>query len=468
MIQIDRDALRRRARRELARANLLDFVGMMDPKWLPARHLLLIATYLERLERREFRKLAITMPPRHGKTRLVTQLFTAWYLGRHPDHDIILASYETDLAEINSRAIRSLVRDERYPFDGADLREDSRAVGRWQTKAGATFLATSVASGVTGYGYSLAIGDDLVKGRAEADSEAIRKTTRDFYSDAFLTRASPDPVQIMIGTRWHPDDILSMVVDREGWVTLSLPFVSEGEGDALNRPEGELLWPARYNRENVPSVERGEITSRSFAALYQQRPVPAEGNIIKGEWLQRYDKPPATFEKVVCALDAAAKTGIRNDYSAIVKIGATKNAYYVLDVWRAKVEFPDLIRRVKLLKDEAPAPSAIYCEDTSNAVALIQQLVRESTLPIVPIAVTGSKESRVEGITGLIEAKKLFLPNEAPWLVDFERELLSFPASKHDDQVDALTLGLTKLQKPMVEKYCFIWKKDGTPLRRIC
>jgi predicted phage terminase large subunit-like protein len=134
-----------------------------------------------------------------------------------------------------------------------------------------------------------------------------------------------------------------------------------------------------------------------------------------------------------------------------VKIGATKNGFYVLDVWRARVEFPALVRRVKSLLDDDLPPSAVYVEDTSNAVALIQQLRQNSTLPIVPISVKGSKEARVEGITGILEAKKLYLPTEAPWLLDFERELLAFPAGKHDDQVDALTLALTHLRKPRSE-----------------
>jgi predicted phage terminase large subunit-like protein len=135
---------------------------------------------------------------------------------------------------------------------------------------------------------------------------------------------------------------------------------------------------------------------------------------------------------------------VRNDYSAIAKIGITKNAYYVLDLWRAKVEFPALLRRVSALMTEDPTPSAVYVEDASNAVALIQALKSETGAPIVPATAKGSRESRIEGITGVLEAKKVFLPEEAPWLLDFERELLSFPAGKHDDQVDAFALALAR------------------------
>ena len=171
--------------------------------------------------------------------------------------------------------------------------------------------------------------------------------------------------------------------------------------------------------------------------------------------------PPVHFTKVVCWLDAAAKTGVRNDYSAIVKLGVTKNAYFVLDVWRGKVEFPALLRRVDALKDEDPAPSTIYVEDTSNATALIQALKSETRMPIVAVPAKGVKKSRVEGVTGILEAKKVFLPKEAPWLLDFERELLAFPAGKHDDQVDAFVGALSQVAPKGSHGFCIAFGDDG-------
>jgi predicted phage terminase large subunit-like protein len=109
------------------------------------------------------------------------------------------------------------------------------------------------------------------------------------------------------------------------------------------------------------------------------------------------------------------------------------------------VEFPGLIRRVSLLPAEEFAPSTIYVEDTSNAVALIQAIRGETHMPIVAVPAKGSKESRAEGVTGVCEAQKVFLPREAPWLVDFERELFASPAGKNDDQVDAFVGALSKV-----------------------
>ncbi len=149
--------------------------------------------------------------------------------------------------------------------------------------------------------------------------------------------------------------------------------------------------------------------SRVFECQYQGNPVPGEGDLIKAEWLQHYVTTPQHFQKVVCGLDAAAKTGVRHDYSAIVRFGATQAGFFVLDVWRDKVEFPALLRRVESLAGEDPAPTAFYVEDTSNAVALISTAAESNDAADYSRRREGSKESRVEGITGTLEAKRVFL-----------------------------------------------------------
>jgi predicted phage terminase large subunit-like protein len=150
-------------------------------------------------------------------------------------------------------------------------------------------------------------------------------------------------------------------------------------------------------------------------------------------------------------------------HSTLVKIGVSKNAFYVLDVWRDKVEFPALLKRVVALEGETPKPSSIYCESASNAIALIQTLKQSTRLPVVGVPAKGSKVSRVEAsVTGVMEAKKVYLPNDAPWLLDFERELLSFPAGKHCDMVDAFTLALSQLSgKRMSKNFWFTFGGNG-------
>ena len=431
------------AQLELARRNLIDFGGRLIPDFQTPRHLRRLGELLERVERGDLRRLLVTLHPGSGKSMLL-QAFAAWYLGRNPRRKIIAASAGAELAERNSRASRAFFNEPDWPFD-VELSRATTAQNRWETTAGGGLFAVGVGGTVTGWRGNLLLLDDL---QNDALSQTERESLWQWFREVLMPRLEPSGAIILVQQRWSEDDIPGRIMESaEGaaWETVRLPAIAEKD-DPLGRKVGESLWPERWPLDELQK-QKVAMGSRAFTCAFQGDPVPAEGNLIKAEWLQRYDKPPATFDKVVCALDAAAKTGVRNDYSAIVKLGVTKNEFFVLDVWRAKVEFPALLRRVGRLHDEDPAPSTIYVEDTSNATALIQALKAETTMPIVPVAAKGTKESRVEGITGTLEAKKVYLPTEAPWLLEFERELLAFPLGKHDDQVDAFSLALMQTVK---------------------
>jgi hypothetical protein len=400
------------ARRELSRRSLLDFTQQMDPTFERARHLQLLADHLEALDRREIRRLVVAMPPRHGKSRLSSQAFPAWFAGRNPRESIVLASYGSELAERNSRAVRDLVVDERYPFADVRLREDSRSAGRWQTTGGGIVIAAGIGSGLTGFGADLLIVDDPIADRADAESTAIRQSTWDWYADVARTRLHPGARQVIISTRWHEDDLVGRILESPGasdWTQLVLPAICEGPGDPLGRAVGDALWPERFPVSELPSVESGEISSRSFAALYQQRPAPAEGNLFKRTWFdRRYSTPPENL-LVLTAVDAASKTGISNDWSAIVTVGTDFIDTYVLDVVRQRVEFPELIKLV-MNTDLRMQPRNVYIEDASNGTPVIQELRRSSNVNIVPITPVGSKVARAEAVTPMFEAGRVFFP----------------------------------------------------------
>jgi predicted phage terminase large subunit-like protein len=443
MIGTDREIAAVALLEELARRRLIDFARQTIPGFQAVRHLNHLAELLEAVDRGDLKRLCVTLHPGAGKSTLL-QAFASWYLGRGPQRRIIAASAGAELSERNSRASRALFSEDSWPFE-ATLSQDTRSMTRWSTNDGGGMFAIGVGGLVTGWRANLIVADDL---QNSAGSQGERDSLWSWFREVLTPRLEPNGAIIIVTTRWGEDDIVGRIQDSpdgKEWHVVRLPAIAE-KGDAMGRHVGESLWPERWPIEELLK-QKVAMGSRSFECQFQANPVPFEGNLIKGEWLQRYDVPPTSFTRVVCALDAAAKTGVRNDFSAIVKIGVAKTGYYVLDVWRAKVEFPGLLRRVKALESENPMPSAIYVEDTSNAVALIQQFRQETRLPIVPLSAKGSKESRVEGITGIIEAKKLYLPAEALWLLDFERELLAFPAGKHDDMVDALTLALTQLRK---------------------
>lgn len=432
-------AIGRVAEEELARRHVLDFAQRTVPGYKVAPHLQQIAELLEAAERGDVRRLCISTFPGSGKSTLLSA-FVSWLIGRSPEKRVITASASSELAERNSRASRAMFTDASWPFD-IELSKATYSQTRWDTTKSGGCFAIGVEGQITGWRGSVICADDVMNSHG---TQTERDALWNWWREILMPRLEPGGSVILVNQRWGTDDIVQRVIESgEDWMHVSLAAI-DGAGNSA--------WPDRWPLEELER-QRVAMGSRAFETAFMGRPIAVEGNLIKAEWLQRYDKAPEHFEKVVCALDAAAKTGVRNDYSAVVKIGVTENSYYVLDVWRDRVEFPSLIRRVKYLEGENPRPSTIYVEDTSNAVALIQELRQSTTFPIVPVAAKGSKESRVEGITGALEAKRVFLPNEAPWLLDFERELLSFPLGRHDDMVDAFTLALSQLASRKGEIY---------------
>ena len=278
-----------------------------------------------------------------------------------------------------------------------------------------------------------------------------------------IPRLEPNGAVIMIGTRFSEGDIFGRVLDgpdADQWTVVRLPAICDSEDDLLHRQIGEALWAQRISADELRERKR-EMGTRAYECQFQQNPVPLEGNLIKAEWFQRYDQPPESFRKVVVGIDAAAKTGIHNDESCIVKLGVTGNAFFLLDCWTARVEFPDLLKRVVALEDETPKCSAIYVEDASNATAMLQVLKQSTRLPVIGVTAKGSKLSRVEACTGVFEAKKVFFPNEAPWLLTLERQLLGFPGTKRDDAVDALCLALSQVLNKKLTSWWFTFGGNG-------
>jgi predicted phage terminase large subunit-like protein len=461
------------ARDELARRHLGDFIELLEPSYERVRHTTAICEYLEAVELGEIDRLMIFMPPRCGKTMHVSCALPAWVLGRNSRAQIILASYGAELAEGNSRKARAYMRSDRWPFE-CKVSEESRAQNRWHTDAGGVLIATGCQGGLTGYGADRLIIDDPIRDRAEAESESMRESLWAWYSDVARTRLMPNGRIILCETRWHDDDLAGRILnsdDANRWTVLSLPAIAE-ENDTLGRKPGEALWPERFPVDALPSVERGEMSSSSFAALYQQNPVPASGSTFQLSWTEnRYDTLPTasvSFRNdlpvrfgfgansmageermplvVVQAIDCAAKTGIANDRTAIATIVSDCRDFFIADVWVGRVSYPDL-RRVAVDKFEQHRPRTVGIESASNGLALIDDLRASTSLPIIPLTATDSKIARATTVTGLFEAGRVKFPTRSPWVDEAISELLRFPVGAHDDIVDAIVWALLMAQR---------------------
>lgn len=453
------------AEKTLAAQSLEAFCAYMDPDYMFAQHTKRVIEHLEALERREIRNLAVFMPPRHSKTYHCSERFPAWCLGRNPKQHCLVVGYNQDLANVVSRRIRDVVGDERYPFADISIRDDSRAVEQWTLNKGGGLIAAGIGGSITGKGAHLLVLDDVIKSREDIDSLEKRDKMWEWFAEVAFTRLMPGGACLYVTTRWSDDDLAARVIaSSDEWTVLRLPAIAE-EYDPLGREPGTALWPSAYPIERLQKIREVQ-GSRSFAALYQQNPTPADGTMVKAEWLaHRYDSIPKIerwvpsksifalpgtvrcVEReplVVQAVDASWGQGTSSDYSAIVTAFYDYQNFYIADVWRGRVPHPELVKMIEA-KYAQYRPRMVIIEKAQAGTAVLQSLQILNRIPVYGVAPRSSKESRLDAVLPLFEAGRVQFPRQAPWLEATLEELLRFPNAAHDDIVDALAYALNAI-----------------------
>jgi predicted phage terminase large subunit-like protein len=433
----------------LAHEDLACYAVALWSQFELARHHELIVSRLEAVERGEVSRLMIFLPPRHGKSLLASTIFPAWFLGRNPERHLIFATYGQELSDDFGRQVRNLIADpiHRAIFPGCSLSEDSSAAHRFNTVRGGAYFAVGRGGPITGRGAHLLIIDDALKDHAEANSGTVRRALYDWYSSVAYTRLAPNGAIVLIQTRWHEDDLAGRLLANnygDDWEVLSLPAIAEH--DESFRCEGEALWPLRFGLAELEKI-RSAVGGRAWASLYQQRPAAAEGVIFKRNYWQFYRAPlTVALNRIVQSWDTAFKKGTENDFSVCTTWGVAENGYYLLHLWRGRVEFPEL-KRVLVSLAEQWKPNTILVEDRASGQSLIQELKNFTALPILPVQVDSDKQTRAQAVTPIMEAGKIFLPESAPWVSGYIEEMACFPNGNYDDVVDATTQALNYLRE---------------------
>jgi len=423
-------------------------------------HIEAVAHQLERARRGETRRLIITLPPRNLKSICASVAFPAFVLGHDPSVRIVCASYAQDLTAKHARDCRLVMESawfkRLFPQTRLDPRKNTET--EFETTARGYRLGTSVGGTLTGRGGNLILIDDPMK-PAEAMSETRRASVAEWYDSTLssrLDRKTEDAI-VLIMQRLHVDDLVGHVLEKgTPWTHLNLPAIADvpqeielGPGRVYRREVGELLHP---EREPLSALEdlKAAMGSQAFSAQYQQRPVPPEGALIRQAWFRFYRgmPTPQPGDVIVQSWDTASKADKTSNYSVCTTwLQRKNNEYYLLDVLRIRLEYPDLKRKI-LSHAKAHGAKTILIEDASSGAALIQDLRREGTIRPIAIKPEGDKIVRLEAQTAVIEAGHVLLPEEAPWLADFLNELLAFPHGRFDDQVDSLSQFLTYAAKP--------------------
>lgn len=458
MTKEQRQVLIEEARRELARRTMRDFVLYVDDNYRMNWHHRLLCDYLDKLAYKEIRRLMVFMPPRHGKSELVSRKFPAYLLGRNPDTSIISCSYSADLASRMNRDVQRLIDSEKYSvlfpeshLFGKNIR--STAKGSFLRNSDifeivnhrGTYRSSGVGGGITGMGGEYIIIDDPVKNREDADSATMREKVYDWYTSTLYTRLEKDGCILLTLTRWHEDDLAGKLLKaaQEGadqWTILELPAVCEYPPKPYDvRQEGEALWKWKYDEE---ALEKMKVTvgSRDWAALYQQHPTPGEGGTFKREWWNYYKVLPDGLYDFVQSWDCTFKDAQSSDY-VVGQVWARKgSSRYLLDQVRGRMSFTETLRAIRSLSAKWSQAIRKLVEDKANGTAVIDVLRKE--IPgLIPVEPEGGKIVRANAVTAVAEAGNIYLPDPsiAPWVHDFVEEHAVFPNGANDDQVDAQT-----------------------------
>lgn len=409
-------------------------------------HIKLIINELEHLVSAKNQRLIITLPPRHGKSELISKYFPAWHMIKFPHKRILLTSYESDFA--SSWSYKALQIYKEFRNDLVIEKQD-----HWENKEGGFVNAIGVGGAMTGKGADLIIIDDPVKNSEQANSITYRNKAWDWFNSTAYTRLEPDANIILLQTRWHEDDLAGRLIKEmenngEIWKIINIPAIALPD-DILDREEGEALWKERFPIERLEAIKQ-QLGSYWFNSLYQQKPINNENEIIKRKYWEFYEAKP-NFDFVIQSWDTAFKDKQFNDYSVGTTWGMSNNAFYLIGSIIAKLEYPDLKNQILLASNEHK-PNAILIEDKASGQSLIQDLKRTSRLPIVAITPQGDKTTRVHLITPLFEAKKVYIGLNDKNTARIINECAEFPFSAHDDIVYSISQALNYLKLRIRER----------------
>lgn len=458
---ISRTEMRREVDRELARRSILNFTHHTKPDYQSNWHHHALAEALNRLVKGEIKRLIVTMPPRHGKSELVSRRLPAYALGVNPNLRIIACSYSADLASQMNRDVQRIIDDSRY----AELFPKTRlSASNIRTMAQGNYLRNSdmfevvgnrgfyrsagIGGGITGLGFDIGIIDDPIKNREEAESLAFREKVWDWYTSTFYTRQEKDARILITVTRWHNDDLpghLLRLQAEEGadqWHVINFPAVLEDKAEGDPREIGDPLWPEKFGLEALSKI-KANIGSYDWSALYQQHPKGKSGRLFKRENFRIIDMPPADIAKQARGWDLAMSSKTTADYTVGALFGRTAGGdIIVMDVDRSQREWGEVEPHIaeETIKDGREIKQAI--EAVAYQSSAVKDLLKREELHnynISGVAVHTDKYTRALPFAARVEAGMVYVLRRS-WTEAYLDELCGFPLFSNDDQVDASSL----------------------------
>jgi len=436
-----------------------EFVCQVKPSYRWYRHCEQLAAVLQRVADGELKRLMVFMPPRHGKSELVSRLFTAYFLYRHAHRWVAITSYGAELAYTLSRAARDNFRE-----IGGEIRSDAEAVKHWETKQGGGLWAAGVAGPATGKGWHLGVIDDPLKDAEEASSETIREKQKEWFRSVFSTReepsseGDPDGALIVVQTRWNVDDLSGWLLaceeseeedDRERWHIVSLEAIKEEQEQVFPatctvepdwRSPGEALCPERRPLEKLRRLAR-RLGAYFWSALFQQNPIPRTGGFFEVDKLHYIDahEVPAGLREVR-AWDTAATEG-DGDYTAGPKLGVSPDGrFFITDLAYGQWGTARRNARIRSTAEaDGKAVKIRFAQDPGAAgVDQVEALIRlVAGFRAAYQRCSGDKQTRADPFSAQVNGGNVYVVR-APWNGFLKSCMESFPRGI-DDPIDGLS-----------------------------
>lgn len=469
---VELEVIRKESLKELARRNFADFFFYTHGcTFKPLRHQLYISPYLDRIANRERLFIIVELPPQHGKSTFITETFPAFFLCKNPDKLAMVVSYSEELYKKFGRKNREKFRLYSDELFDLKLSSETASVSEWgiDNHLGQLY-STSILGGATGRGSDLLIIDDPVKNRAEAESKTMRDKIYSEWRDTFYSRLSANGSVIIIMTRWHEDDLAGRLLKEKTlpWIEIKIPAIAE-EKDLLGREVGEALAPEIGKDEEWAAQTKAVTGSRGWASLYQQRPTPAGGDIFKRSWAKYYVPSiemkvrlglgddvkvmPSSFSQQAQSWDCTFKDKNTSDFVAGHVWARDEADYYLLDRHHELMGIVETMRAIQSMANRWPDAKAKYVEDKANGSAVIEMLQKK--IPgMVAVNPQGGKEVRAQAVAPFWESGNVYVPHPLwkSWADEVLDELEAFPNGAHDDDVDAMSQALVKMDNKQTRK----------------
>ena len=462
------DELARRKQAKLCQDSLLEFCKYMDPTYVVAPHHKRLAELLTQIAYGLKDRIAVSIPPRHGKSHLVSTLFPAWFLGKFPGKKVLMVSHTGDLAVDFGRKVRNIIADPRYAsiFPGITLAQDSKSAGRWDTNHGGSYYACGVGAALAGRGADLLLVDDphseqdLLGGNFDELEKAYQ-----WFAFGARTRLMSGGRIAVIHTRWHESDLIGHLIKdgannpkADQYEVFEFPAImtTRVETDEGEKVIEKALWPEKFDLE---ALERTKASMPAFQwnAQYMQNPTGEQGAIIQRDWWKPWTKEdPPSCEYIIMALDAAAEKNNRADFTALLTFGVfsddhlTDGAQHIilLNAINVRVEFPEL-KDLAIREWKDWEPDAFIVEKKSSGTPLYQEL-RRMGIPVqefTPNRGTGDKVARLNAVADIIRSGMVWYPEGRRWAEEVIEQSVAFPYGAHDDLVDCLSMCLARYRQ---------------------